>query len=127
MSLLVGYAIIISLAGGNGSPSPATGAEFFSERVFIMSIRSVFTKVGCFIGEVILTNCDNIKNVVADLAMSIYGIVDGYGYDADQVADEWTNVYNNFNILLKFNREDGLKYWSIALLSVDGFINVTFE
>ena len=61
-----------------------------------MSIKLVFTKVGCSISEVVLTDCDNIRNVVPDLAMSIYGIVDGYGYDADQVAEEWANVYNNF-------------------------------
>ena len=92
-----------------------------------MSIKLVFTKVGCSIGEVVLTNCDNIRNVVPDLAMSIYGIVDGYGYDADQVVKEWANVYNNFNNILKFNWENGLNYWCIDLLLVDGFINVTFE
>ena len=92
-----------------------------------MSIKLVFTKVGCSIGEVVLTSCDNIRNVVPDLALSIYGIVDGYGYDADQVAQEWCNISNNFNRLLEVYRDEGLNYWSIDLLWVDGFINVNFE
>ena len=92
-----------------------------------MSIKFVFTKVGYSIGEVVLTSCDNIRNVVPDLALSIYGIVDGYGYDADQVAQEWCNISNNFNRLLEVYRDEGLNYWSIDLLWVDGFINVNFE
>ena len=92
-----------------------------------MTIKLVFTKVGYSIGEVTLTDCYNLKNAVPDLAMSIYGIRDGWGYDADQVAQEWINVYNNFNQLLEAHMEDGLKYWCIDLLLVDGFINVNFE
>ena len=92
-----------------------------------MSIKLVFTKVGCSIGEVVLTGCDNIKNVVADLAMSIYGIVDGYGYDADQVAEEWINISHSLDEILETYKGGGLNYGCIDLLFVDGFINVTFE
>ena len=91
-----------------------------------MTIKLVFTKVGCSIGEVTLTDCYNLKIMVPDLAMSIYGIVEGYGYDVNQVAQEWANVYNNFNQLLEAHRNDELKYWCIDLLLVDGFINVHF-
>ena len=92
-----------------------------------MSIKLVFTKAGCSIGEVVLTDCDNIKSVVPDLAMAVYCIRDGYGYDVDQVEQEWINISNNFIQLLEVHKNDGLKYWSIELLSLDGFINVTFN
>ena len=69
----------------------------------------------------------DIRKVVPDLAMSIYGIVDGYGYDADQVAEEWINILHSFDEILEAFKKDGLKYGCIDLLSVDGFINVTFE
>ena len=91
-----------------------------------MDIKLVFTKVGCSIGEVVLTDCANLRNMVPDLAMSIYGIRDGYGYDADQVAQECGNISKNFNQSLEAHREYGIKYWCIDLLLVDGFINVHF-
>ena len=81
-----------------------------------MSIKLVFTKVGCSIGEVVLTNCDNIKNVVPDLAMSIYGIVDGYGYDADQVAEEWINISDSFTEILETYKNHGFNLGGIDLI-----------
>ena len=92
-----------------------------------MNIKLVFTKVGYSIGEVVLTDCANLRNIVPDLAMSIYGIRDGYGYDADQVAKEWINISKYFNRLLEAHKENGINYWCIDLLLVDGFINVIFE
>lgn len=91
------------------------------------SIKLVFTKAGCSIGEVTLAGCDNLKNVIPDLSMAIYCIRDGYGYDADQVAQEWINISSNFSQLLEAHRNNGLSYWHIDLLLVDGFINVTFN
>ena len=91
-----------------------------------MVIKLVFTKVGCSIGEVTLTGCANLRNMVPDLALAIYGIREGYGYDYDQAEKEWINIYKNFNQLLEAHREDSLKFGSIDMLLVDGFINVHF-
>ena len=82
-----------------------------------MSIKLVFTKVGCSIGEVTLTDCDNIRNVVPDLAMSIYGIVDGYGYDADQVAEEWANISHSFDEILETYKNQGFNLGGIYLIN----------
>lgn len=90
------------------------------------AIKIVMVKCGCSVGEVTLNGCDNFRNMIPDLVLTCFNICDGYGYSEDQVAQEWCNISNNFNRLLEVHKDEGIKYWSIDLLLVDGFINIHF-
>ena len=128
MFLLVGYAIIISLAG-EWSPSPATGADF-SERVFIMSIITLcFERSGVSIGEVTLKDCAQISNAVTDLALAIFGIRNGMDqYTEDLFYKEWVNVSKAFNSILGRFKDLGYKIDVIDLETIDDAkITVIFD
>ena len=67
-----------------------------------MKIKLNIAKAGCPVGEIVLSDCANIRNVVSDLVLECLNIRDGYGFDADQVAKEWCGVYKTFDEFLRF-------------------------
>lgn len=56
------------------------------------AIKIGMVKYGCSVGEVVLSGCDNFRNMIPNMVLACFNICDGYGYSEDQVAKEWINI-----------------------------------
>ena len=57
-----------------------------------MKIKLTMVKCGCSVGEVVIDNCDNFCKMIPDIVLTCFNIRDGFGYDHNQVAQEWCGI-----------------------------------